>query len=60
MPHTCSGGYDGNNYMQIYIYICMLVEHHNKMTYNLQQRLLQAAAEIMAHNSIDVMPLKFS
>ena len=58
MPHTCSGGYEENNYM--YIYICMLVEHHCKMTYNLQQRLLQAAAEIIAYNSIDVMPIEFS
>ena len=38
MPHTCSRGYEENNY--IHVYICILMEHHNKMTYNLQQRLL--------------------
>ena len=40
----------------IYIYIYMLVERHNKMTYNLQQRL----SEIITHNNINVMPIKFS
>ena len=55
MPHTCIGGYEENNY--IHIYLCMLVERHDKMTYNLQQRLLQAAAEIITHNNIDVMPI---
>ena len=55
MPHTCSRGYEENNY--IHVYICILMEHHNKMTYNLQQRLLQAAAEIIKHNNIDVMPI---
>ena len=57
MPHTCSGGYEENNY--IHIYVCMLVEHQDKMTYNLQQRLLQAAAEIITHNNIDVMPINY-
>ena len=56
MPHTCIGGYEENNYIHIYIYIYMLVERHNKMTYNLQQIL----SEIITHNNINVMPIKFS
>ena len=55
MPHTCSRGYEENNY--IHVYICILMEHHNKITYNLQQILLQAAPEIITHNNIDVMPI---
>ena len=55
MPHTCNRGYEENNY--IHVYTCILMEHHNKLTYNLQQRLLQAAAEIITQNNIDVMPI---